>query len=294
MEGTEVRRRVTDHVVRRQSPRRRRRTAVPSTVVRSPTRTSCTVTGLTNGVSYSFKIVANNDFGKGKPATTAVVIPTADSIPATVPRRADERDGRARRRSPCRQRHGDRVVDRAECQRLAHRLVHRPLRRDNTFGCMTTGTTCFIAGLTGGESIAIRVVRQPTTSEMVPPRLTCPPPRSRSRGHREPQRRSPASRAPSCRGRRRSPTAVQRSRRTTSGSSTKRRSPLVLTGCSVTDAKSCIVNGLTNGVAYSFAIVAHTTVGDSKPATTGVVTPTGVPIPATAPAAPTERDSRGR
>ena len=28
---------------------------------------------------------------------------------------------------------------------------------DNTFGCMTTGTTCFIAGLIGGESIAIRV-----------------------------------------------------------------------------------------------------------------------------------------
>ena len=47
--------------------------------------TSCTVTGLTNGDSYSFKIVAHNASGKGKPATTEVVIPTALSVPATAP-----------------------------------------------------------------------------------------------------------------------------------------------------------------------------------------------------------------
>ena len=57
-----------------------------ATVNGTPPATTATVSGLTNGTSYTFKVTATNGVGTGPPSACV-----QRSHPATVPNRADRR-----------------------------------------------------------------------------------------------------------------------------------------------------------------------------------------------------------
>ncbi len=249
--------------------------------------TSCTVTGLDNGVAYSFAIVAHTAVGDGKVATSPVVTPVAAPVPAvTVPDAPTNVTVVPVNGQPA----GKGVVQvtwTAPKDNGSPILSYTVRYGDSTFGCMATETSCEIGFMTGGQSIAVRVVATndvgdgPASADVVTTLLTKPP-----------APRKPAAtagdgiavvswKAPKSDGG--SPiTSYDVKVLDAAGS------PLKLPGCSVTDAtsSSCTVTGLTNGVPYSFAIVAQSDVGKGKRAVTPVVTPSAVPV-AAAPAAPT-------
>ena len=245
--------------------------------------TSCTVTGLTNGVSYSFVVTAQSAVGKGKAATTPVVTPEAPPMAAPAAPTdvtVDLADGRPAG-------NGKVTVSWTAASDNGSPIdSYTVWYGDNTFGCMTTGTTCFIGGLTGGETIAIRVVASngmgdgPASADVLATPLTKPRPPRKATAIAGDGSAVVSWKAPKSNGG--SPITSYDVRVLDEAGS-----PLFLTGCSAPRGKSCTVTGLTNDVAYSFAIVAQTALGESKPATTAPVTPTGVAVPATAPAAPT-------
>ena len=138
---------------------------------------------------------------------------------------------------------------------------------------MTNGTSCFIAGLTGGESIAIRVTATndkgdgPASADVTATPLTKSRPPQNPTAIAADGGATVSWTAPESNG---GSPITSYNVKVLDGAG----APLDLAGCSVTNATKCNVTGLTNGVAYSFSVVAHTTVGDSVPATTSPVTPT--------------------
>ncbi len=247
--------------------------------------TTCTVHGLTNGTSYSFEVVAYNTSGEGKPATTTLVKPEA--APVTVPAaptkvKAVPVDGRAAGKGVIK------VSWKVPTSDGGAPIASYTVYLDGGLGCVVNAPelACEITGRTGG-SFAVSVAASndigegPTSEDVAVTLLTKPPAPRKATAIAGDASAFVSWKAPKSDG----------------GSAItsydvrvldEAGSPLDLAGCSVAaDARSCTVDGLTNESSYTFAIVAHSAIGEGKPATTGVVIPTAGPIPATAPAAPT-------
>ncbi|HVQ49176.1 MAG TPA: fibronectin type III domain-containing protein, partial [Mycobacterium sp.] len=243
--------------------------------VAGPSATSVVVDGLAFETPYRFTVTALNAAGVGAPSAqtepiTLLGVPDAPNVTVVV---AEDRPAN----------NGMVTVSWTAPKDNGSPIVSYIVRygADDEFGCMTNGMTCFIAGLTGGVPIAIRVAAMneigdgPFSADVtVTPLTKAPAPQDATATAGD------ASAVVSW-------TAPESDGGSLITSYDVRvlddaGQPMLLTGCSVTDATSCTVTGLTNGVAYSFTVTATNAAG------TSAASPASAPVtPVAPPSAPT-------
>ena len=224
--------------------------------------TSCAVTGLTNGLSYSFTVVATNADGPG-----AASAPSNAVTPSTVPDAptgvtATAGDSQA-------------TVSWTASGDEGSTITGYTVSDGSGDTCTTSGTSCIVTGLTNGQSYSFTVV---ATNADGPGAASAP------------SNAVTPSTVPDA------PTGVT----TTAGDSQATVSwtasgaeGSTVTGYTVSDGSgdtcttdgtgtSCIVTGLTNGQSYTFTVVA--TNGDGPGAASA---PSNAVTPSTVPDAPT-------
>lgn len=231
----------------------------------SPSTTSCIVTGLTAGTSYTFTVTATNAIGTSpaSAASSAVIVLGAPSAPATVT---------ATR--------GDKTVTATWTAAAANGSTITGYRATATPGgatCSTSGTvtlTCTITGLTNGTAYTVSVVTlsgngnsgNSTPSAAVTP-AGLPTAPTGVTGQKGDSSVMVSWAASSPNG---EPVTVY-TVTATPGSRTCTTSGLM-----------CTVTGLSNGTSYTFKVVATNAVG-SSPASTA----SSAVIPVAGPGAPT-------
>jgi hypothetical protein len=240
-------------------------TASPGSRSCTSTSFSCTVTGLTNGTSYTFTVSATNAMGTGTASSSsAAVIPA--SVP-TLPLRAKASYGS-----------GSILVswsapaDTGGAAITSYQVRSTP----GSSGCTTTLLTCAITGLTSGVSYTFTVTAtnaagtsaaSAASNALIPADVPGAP--TTVTGTFGDSAVLVAWKAPSSNG------------ASDITGYTVTSSPGGLT-CSTSTATSCTVTGLTNGTSYTFTVVATNAVGSGAPSV-----PSGVVVPATVPGAPT-------
>ena len=255
---------------------------------------TCTVTGLTNGDSYTFEVAATNWIGEGLEST-----PSTPVTPATVPDAPTIGTATGANAS------AKRDLDRADLQRWQpdHRLHGDRLRLDHPSNGGETCTwtsgplSCTVNGLTNGDSYTFSVTA--TNGGRDRPRLGSPsnsvipmPVPGAPSASRPPTGRTGAPRLPGV------PRHVQRGfahhrvhgdrgRHHRLG---KRRRDLLVDHRPLT----CTVTGLTNGDTYTFRVTAKNGSAPGLPRlASNSVTPTAS-CPALRPSAPPQRCARER
>ncbi|WP_170219493.1 fibronectin type III domain-containing protein [Nocardioides litoris] len=227
---------------------------------------TCTVTGLTNGTTYRFTVVATNAVGDS---------PTSPASPEVVPAGVPDQVA-----TPTAVR-GDRsatVTWDPAAGNGATVTRYTVTSTPDAQTCTTTGaTTCTVTGLTNGTAYLFTVTAtnaigdsqtSPASPEVVPAGV-------------------PDQVA--------TPTATRGDRQATVTWAAASGNGTLVTGytvtsapgaqtCTTTGATTCTITGLTNGTAYRFTVVATNTIGDSPASAPALeVTPAGLPD---APAAP--------
>ncbi|WP_271190411.1 fibronectin type III domain-containing protein, partial [Dactylosporangium matsuzakiense] len=235
------------------------------------TGTSCTVTGLTNGRSYRFVVRAISSVNPGTAGAgtlSAAVTPlsTTASVPTAVTAVAGNGTAAVSWTAPA----GGPAV-------TGYTVTAAP----GGFTCdTTTGTTCDVGGLTNGVAYTFTVVAHSAggdSAASAPSNTVVPAPPF------DPNGVAPAG-----------PGAVTATPGT--GQATVSWTPgtggPAVTGytvtsvpggltCSTTGATTCTVTGLTDGLAYTFTVVAHGSLADSLPSA-----PSTAVYPSTAPSVP--------
>jgi hypothetical protein len=233
------------------------------------TATTCTITGLTNGTSYTFTVTAANSAGTG-PASAASAAVTPEA-PATAPGaptdvQASAGDGQATVTWTPPANNGGKAI-------TGYTVISSPGNRQ----CTTTGaTSCTITGLTDGTSYTFTVTASNpagTGPASAPSNAVTPlgPPA--------------APTGVSAVAGNASATVTWKAPTVTGGSSITGYMVTASPGgatCTTTGATSCTVTGLTNGTSYTFTVVA-TSEGGTGPASAAspAVTPSGPSGPPT-------------
>ena len=230
------------------------------------TATTCNVSGLTNGTSYTFVVVASNSIGASiaSSASTPVVPAVRPNAPTSVTAQRGNHQATVSWIAPVD--HGSAIT--------AYSVV---TVEDPTKGCATTGaTTCIVTGLTNGTSYRFQVTATnamgtsdlSTMSYPVTPAARPDPPTSvlAQRGN---QQATVSWTVPAANG-----SAITAYAVVAVEDPTK--------GCTTTGATTCVVTGLTNGSSYTFRVSASNGVGSSDPSI-----PSSSVTPATRPNAPT-------
>ncbi len=231
------------------------------------TTTTCTVTGLTNGTPYTFTVTATNGVGTGLAST-----PSASATPSTVP-------GSPTGVTATTHQNASSVVSwSAPASNGGNPITSYTVTSSSgSHTCTTTGaTTCTVSGLTNGTSYTFTVTATNGSGTSAP---------SSASGAIVP------ATAPGA------PTGVTATSNASTQSVVSWTAPssnggLAITGytvtsnalqtCTTTGATSCVVTGLSNGVAYTFTVTATNAVG------TGPASAASAPaIPAGPPTAPT-------
>lgn len=218
---------------------------------------SCVVTGLANGTSYTITIVAQNHTGNSDTATsTAAVMPIGSpSAPTGVIATSDNTTSTVAWLAPAYVGTGS----------VSYKVTASP----GGATCATTKLTCTVSGLTNGTAYTFVVVATnaagsglaSTPSDAVTIGLPQPPTNvvgTAAYGQATVSWTAPAGGGP----------VVTYVVTATPG----------LYTCSTTSGTSCVVTGLTNGVAYTFTVVTQNTLGSSTPSSASVpVTPSAAP-----------------
>ncbi|MDA8359664.1 MAG: fibronectin type III domain-containing protein [Actinomycetota bacterium] len=224
---------------------------------------TCTVTGLTNGVTYTFTVRAANRAGSGLASTQVSTVPA--SVPfaptgVTVARGS----------------HQVLVTWKAATPNGTSISAYTVTSSPGTKTCSTTGAlTCTVTGLTNGVHYSFRVVATngvgrgtaSTPSSTVVP-ATVPGPPTDVQAERGDQQVRVSWLAPTSGG---TPVSGYTVTSTPGGQT-----------CTTTGTSSCTVLGLTNGVGYTFQVTAANGVGTGTPSTRSTAA-----VPAGKPFAPT-------
>jgi hypothetical protein len=233
-------------------------------VTGDPAATHVTVTGLTNGVAYTFTVHATNSAGDGAESVeSAAVTPvTEPGAPTAVSATAGNAQATVSWTAPS---------DNGGAPVTGYTVTSSPGAKT----CTTSGaTSCTVTGLTQGSTYTFTVTATnakgtgPASAASAPVTLSLPPdaPTNVSATAGDGQATltwtAPASNGGS-----------------TVTSYTVTASP---GGASVTVSgnpapTTAAVTGLTNGTAYTFAVVAHNLAGTSAPGTSSAVTPSTKP-----------------
>ena len=139
MDGAGVQRRSGHHQLHRHLE--------PRKLTCSTATTSCTVTGLTNGTSYTFTVTATNPAGTG---TTS-----AASAPAIRPPHREHRPASTPRPTPTPSRWSPGMRQPPTAAQPSPPT--RPPRRPGGFTCSAATTSCTVTGLTNGTSYTFTV-----------------------------------------------------------------------------------------------------------------------------------------
>ena len=225
------------------------------------TGTTCAITGLTNGTSYTFTVAATNGVGTG-PAST----PSAPVVPAGLP--GAPADVTATAAS------GSAQVSWTAADPNGSAITGYTVTGSPGGGCTTTGTTCTVTGLANGTSYTFTVVARnavgtgPSSgpSAAVTPLAvpSAPTGVTATRGDGSAQVSWTAA----------SPNGTAITGYTVTGSPG---------GSCTTTGTTCTVTGLTNGTSYTFSVVATNAVGTGPASTPSApVTPAGLPATPTA------------
>ncbi|MEI8405572.1 MAG: fibronectin type III domain-containing protein, partial [Actinomycetes bacterium] len=220
---------------------------------------TCVVAGLNNGTSYTFSISATNSVGAGPAATTSPVTP-ATKPSAVISPRAAAGNAKATVTWIAPASTGGSPI-------TGYTVTSSP----GGSTCTTTGAlTCTVNGLTNGTTYSFTVVATNgtgdgpagTSNQVTPSTVPTAP-------------LTPSATAGNAKA------TVSWTTPSSDGGSpitgyTVTSSPGSFT-CTTTGALTCTVNGLTNGTAYTFSIVATNANGDGPAATTSPVTPATLP-----------------
>ena len=219
----------------------------------------CTVSGLTNGTPYTFKVVANNSVGaSAASAASAAITPAAGpTVPANV--NATAGNGQATITWSASQGNGSTVT--------GYNVTSTP----GSLTCTTpSATTCTITGLTNGTSytftvIALNAISQsapslpsPAVTPMGPP--TAPTGVAVTRGDKTLQVSWTASNP--------NGSAITSYKATAS--------PGALF-CTTSGATNCTITGLTNGTKYTVVVSATNAAGTTSSAASSPATPAALP-----------------
>jgi len=224
--------------------------------------TSCTVTGLTNGHTYTFTAVATNINGSSLPSSPSnVVTPaTVPNAPTGVSATAGNAQATVTWTAP---------VINGGSPITGYTVTSSP----GGFTCTTTGAlTCTVTGLTNGTSYTFTV----TATNVVGTSLASSPSSAVTPAGPPSTPSAPTATVASTTSATVAWTAPANNGSTITGY-TVTSSPGGLT-CTTTGSITCTVTGLTTGTSYTFTVTATNVVGTSaaSPASSSII-PAGVP-----------------
>jgi hypothetical protein len=233
-------------------------TAEPSGATCTTTSTSCTITGLTNGTSYTVTVVAHGDSDSPAGTASAAVVPyTLPGAPTHVTATAGN---------------GQATVSWTAPASLGGRPLtgYTATAEPGGASCTTTTTSCTITGLTGGTSYTFTVFTRSSVGD------------SPTSVASTPQTPYTLPGAPT------HVTATARNRQATvSWTAPASLGTGTLTGYTATadpggatcttSTTSCTITGLANGTAYTFTVITRTTAGDSSASSASTAVTPAVP-----------------
>lgn len=239
-----------------------RATASPGGAVCNTTTTSCTISGLTNGTKYTVVVTATNEAGTTSSASSAIATPAAlPSVPTNVVAATGDASSLVTWTSSAD--NGEPIT--------AYTVTSTP----GGIVCTSSTNSCLVLPLTNGTAYyftvtatnAVGTTVASTASAIITPAAgpTVPTNVTTNAGNGSVQ----VSWLPS------SP----------NGSPITGYTVTSAPGgysCSTVGATSCIVSGLTNGVDYTFVVIATNAISNSSPSA-----PSAPAMPVSAPSAPT-------
>ncbi|HEY3834488.1 MAG TPA: fibronectin type III domain-containing protein [Acidimicrobiia bacterium] len=229
----------------------------------APPTTTCTLTGLTNGSTYTLSVTATNANGTSAPATTSVVVATVPGAPTTLSATGGDQQALVSWSAP---------VSNGGSAITSYTATASPGGQTCTTSAPTT--SCTITGLTNGSTYTVSVTA--TNAIGTGPAATT----SVSAGRAPDAPTGLTARAENAKALLAWTAPVNNGGYVIS-SYTATATPGNATCVSAFPTTTCTITGLTNGTLYTVSVTATNAKGTSAPSSSVTVTPQPVPGPPT-------------